>query len=170
MIKKSYLVICKALSVLIFMNTFFPTSLLCYLRSSMCLAVCWLSLYPLSKVKERLWTKMAFTDAINDLPDTDRTNQPLKLCPAMWVEFFVGILQVLQCGSSWLIISVCVCVCLWFWNSRKKWRVDFWEQWETQQERGKEWRESLSSCEDYDTWKPEYFSSIKSRMREGAFN
>ncbi len=25
-------------------------------------------------------------------------------------EFFVGILQVLQCGSSWLIMCVCVCV------------------------------------------------------------
>lgn len=65
---------------------------------------------------------MAFTEAINDLSHTDRTNQQLKLCSAAWVW--------LLCGdpagfAAWEFLPRHLCVFLQFWNSRKKWRVDY---------------------------------------------
>lgn len=50
---------------------------------------------------------MAFTEAINDLSHTDRTNQLLKLCTAAWV----------LCGdpagfAAWELLSLHMYVCV----------------------------------------------------------
>lgn len=89
---------------------------------------------------------MAFTEAINDLSHTDRTNQLLKLCSATWVW--------LLCGdpagfAAWEFLPRHMCVCFYsFGTVEKNGGLITESNGKKQCKSGKERTASLSSCEN----------------------